>query len=186
MASKKKNGPKILELINLIQHEKGIDKESIFAALEEGLARAYERVCNYEIDVNVIIDRETGDFNYYSLKTIVDEVHDKNTEISLKEVVKNGIEAEIDDQVQILIKNVKDLSRIAAQVSKQIFTQKLREEERNIVYNKYIDKKGDLMIGSIQRKAGSTYFIGIDNSKIDVVLAPRHQIMNEKIFYEDN
>ncbi len=110
MASKKKNSQKIIELIDLIHNEKGIDKDAIYAALEEGLARAYERVSNYEIEVNVIIDRETGDINYYALKTIVDEVYDKNTEISIKEVKKIDENAEIDDQVQIYIKNTLDLS----------------------------------------------------------------------------
>ncbi|HPG31048.1 MAG TPA: transcription termination factor NusA, partial [bacterium] len=144
-----------------------------------GLARAYEKVNNDDFDIKVNIDRETGEINYYQILTIVDKPEDKDFEISLKEVQKYNPQAEIGDTVQVLLKKVNDMSRIGAQISKQIFSQKLKSEERNILYNRFIDKKGEIMTGVIQRKAGNTYFIGIDGSKIDVILGFKDQIPNE-------
>ncbi len=179
MAKKKKNGLKLLEMVDLLNNEKGIDKEIIFDSLEEGLARAYEKVNNEDFDIKVNIDRDTGEINYYQILTVVEKADDKDFEISLKEVQKYNPQAEIGDTVQILLKKVNDISRIGAQISKQIFNQKLKTEERNILYNKYIDKKGEIMTGVIQRKAGNTFFIGIDGSKIDVILGIKDQIPNE-------
>ncbi|HON57604.1 MAG TPA: transcription termination/antitermination protein NusA, partial [bacterium] len=180
MVSKKKMGLKLLEMVDLLHKEKNIDKELIFSSLEEGLARAYEKANDDLINIKVEIDRETGEKRYYQIKEIVDKVYDDDTEISLKTVKKYDPDAQVGDEVELEIKNVKDDSRISAQICKQIFSQKLKAEECNILYEKYKNKKGEIMSGVILRKTKNTYYISIDNSKIDVVLGPREQIRNEK------
>jgi N utilization substance protein A len=177
--NKKQLAAQLLEAVKVIENEKGIERESIFKALEEGLARAYEKSCNNMIDVVTEIDRNTGKIYYYQVKTITDEVYDENTEIALDEVRRFDEDAEIDDEVKLLLPE-KDLSRVAAQITKQIFTQKIKDEENDLLYEKYKDKKGELMTGIIQRKAGSTYYLSVDNSKIEVALYRREQIRNER------
>jgi N utilization substance protein A len=171
----------LLEAISAIANEKEIEKEIVIAALEEGLASAYERDAGNKIDVLAKIDEETGIINYYQIKIVVDKVYDKDTEIAFNAAKKLDPDIEIDDEVYLLLpkRKNKNMSRVAAQITKQIITQKLKFQEREVLYNKFKEKKGTIMTGDIQRKFRNSYYIRLDNSKIEVVLGPRDQIRNE-------
>lgn len=166
----------LIEALNVLEKEKDISKESLFEAIESNLIVAYKNNFNKADNVSVNIDRETGEFHIYSQKTVVDEVKDPVTEISLEEARKMKGSYELGDVVNVEIES-KDFSRIATQSAKNGILQKIREEERKSLFEKYNEKKNDIVTGIVQRISGRN--ISINLGKVDTVLVEKEQAPGE-------
>lgn len=168
--------------IEEISKEKGISKEQLFNALDAALVSAYKK--NYgsnNSNVKVLIDRETGAINVYSLKTVVEEVENDQMEIGLEDAKELNLKLQIGDVAEIKV-IPKDFGRIAAQTAKHVVVQKIREAERGIIYDEFITRENELVTGLVQRKEkNSVYF---DLGKTEAVLEAKEQVPGET--YEIN
>ena len=144
--------------------EKGIPQEVIMEAIESALISAYKKNYGTAANVRVEINEFTGDVEVLMQKTVVEEVEDEFTEISLEEAREIDSRYEIDDIVEYEV-TPKDFGRIAAQTAKQVVVQRLREAERGMVFDNYISRQGDLITGIVQRISNETLFVNIGNTE---------------------
>ena len=166
----------ILEVVASVSMEKGVDKEIIFEALEEAIASASKKLLDDEALVNVVIDRNTGDYNTFRAWEIVDEVMNEVNEITEADVDKQEI---IDGFAKIEIENI-DFGRISAQAAKQVIIQKVREAERSKITAKYEGLVGQVISGQVKRINRDFLLLEIEedlNAQI-----PRDQIIPGEIF----
>ena len=160
--------------------EKGISEELIFTTIEDALVAAYKK--NYANintsaqNVRVNMHRETGEIHVYAQKVVCDEVYDDVTEISLEEAKEISPRYDIDDIVEIEV-TPKNFGRVAAQLAKQVVTQRIKEAERNIIYNEYKEKEFDIITGTILRKDKGMVFVNL--GKLEGVIGPNEQIPGE-------
>ncbi|NLM13734.1 MAG: transcription termination/antitermination protein NusA [Epulopiscium sp.] len=157
--------------------EKGIDKELLFEAIETSLVSACKKNFGTSQNIKVIIDRDNGDVSVYAQKTVVEEVENDALEISLEEAKSIKANYEIGDIIDIEV-TPKNFGRIAAQTAKQVVVQRIREAEREIIYNQYITKEKDIITGIIQRKERKNVIINL--GKTEAILPPNEQIVGEE------
>ena len=163
----------IPQTIDILSREKGIDPQVIISAIEDAVVTAARKQFKTGEDLRARYNAETGDVELFALMTVVDEVQDSATEISLADVEAMGVEgAEVGDQLEFP-KPREELGRIAAQTAKQIIFQKVREAERNNVYDEYIGRVGELVHGFVKRFEGGR--IIVDLGKIEAVLPKTQQ-----------
>jgi transcription termination/antitermination protein NusA len=162
----------IPQTIDILSREKGIDPQVIISAMEEAVAAAARKHFKTGQDFHARYNPETGEVDLFALMTVVDEIQDPSTEITLQDERLSDVEgAEVGDQLEFPI--TEELGRIAAQTAKQIIFQKVREAERNNVYDEYIDRVGELVHGFIKRFEGGR--IIVDLGKIEAVLPKTQQ-----------
>ena len=140
----------LMHHIEMIGREKGIATEKIIEALEEAMANAARKNFRSEENMQAFFNRETGEIEVYAYKTVVEKVENPDLEISYVEAKELIEEAEIGDELAIE-KDMQELGRIAAQTAKQIILQKVREAERENIYNEYSDRIGDVVNGMVKR-----------------------------------
>ncbi len=163
----------IPQTIDILSREKGIDPQVIISAIEDAVVTAARKQFKTGEDLRARYNAETGDVELFALMTVVDEVQDAATEISLADVEAMGVEgAEVGDQLEFP-KPREELGRIAAQTAKQIIFQKVREAERNNIYDEYIGRVGELVHGFVKRFEGGR--IIVDLGKIEAVLPKTQQ-----------
>ncbi|QSX06548.1 transcription termination/antitermination protein NusA [Sedimentibacter sp. zth1] len=167
----------ILRALGELEKEKGISPEvvieAIRAALESGYKKNYSKSNNFSIES----DEVTGDYRLYADKTVVLEVQEPQEEISLEEARNIKASYEVGDIVKIEIKPKKDFGRIAAQTARQVILQKIREAERENIFNEFEGRESDLIDGIVQRvNRGNIY---IDLGKIEGVITQTEQIPGE-------
>jgi transcription termination/antitermination protein NusA len=163
----------IPQTIDILSREKGIDPQVIISAIEDAVVTAARKQFKTGEDLRARYNPETGDVELFALMTVVDEVQDSATEINLADVEAMGVEgAEVGDQLEFP-KPREELGRIAAQTAKQIIFQKVREAERNNVYDEYIGRVGELVHGFVKRFEGGR--IIVDLGKIEAVLPKTQQ-----------
>ena len=166
--------------------EKGISEELIFTTIEDALVAAYKK--NYANintsaqNVRVSMNRETGEIHVYAQKVVCDEVYDDVTEISLEEAKEISPKYDVDDIVEIEV-TPKNFGRVAAQLAKQVVTQRIKEAERNIIYNEYKEKEFDIITGTILRKDKGMVFVNL--GKLEGVIGPNEQIPNEEYKFNE-
>ena len=166
----------ILEVVASVSMEKGVDKEIIFEALEEAIASASKKLLDDEALVNVVIDRNTGDYNTFRAWEIVDEVMNEVNEITEADVDKQEI---VEGFAKVEIENI-DFGRISAQAAKQVIIQKVREAERSKITAKYEGLVGQVISGLVKRINRDFLLLEIEedlNAQI-----PRDQIIPGEIF----
>ena len=167
-----------------LEKEKGLDKNYVLDSIETALVTAYKRNFDSLENVKVVMDRKTGATHVYSVKQIVEKVENPETEISLKDAQKINPDLTLEDTVDIEIVP-RNFGRIAAQTAKQVIIQKLREAEREIVYNEFNDRKGEIVSGIIQK--ADKNIVVMDLGKLEGVMPTKEQIptetyrVNEKI-----
>lgn len=171
----------LIMAVNQICAEKELPRTVILKAVEDALVSAYRR--NYASNtavVQVTIDPEDGDLHIYCEKTIVEEVHDANTEISLEEAQKADPTAELGGTVSIeRVPN--DFGRIAAQTAKQVILQRIHEAERDALYDFYHEREGELITGTVQSIDYRTNQVTLTlGKKAEAILAPEDQLPNER------
>ncbi len=159
-----------------LEEERGISKDYLIESLEIALVTAYKRNFDSAENVKVVIDRETGETHVYSTKTVVEAAQDETLEISLDAAKKISKKYELGDSVDVEIVP-KNFGRIAAQTAKQVVVQKIREAERDIVYNEFNGKKGEIVTGIIQKADGN--IVVMDLGKLEGVMPLKEQIPTE-------
>ncbi|MGN0382922.1 MAG: transcription termination factor NusA, partial [Eubacterium sp.] len=166
----------LIDALDVLEKEKEISKEVLFEAIENSLIAAYKNNFDKAENVVVTVDRETGDFAIYSQKTVVEEVTDKVTEISLDDAKELSTSYKLGDTVNIEIKS-KEFGRIATQNAKNVILQKIREEERRVLYSQFYEKEKDIVTGIVQRINGKN--VSVNLGKIDAVLTEKEQVPGE-------
>jgi len=166
--------------------EKGISEELLFTTIQDAMVAAYKK--NYANansnaqNVKVNMDRETGEIHVYAQKTVVDEVYDDVTEISLEDAKQLSPKNEVDDIINIEV-TPKNFGRVAAQLAKQVVTQRIKEAERNIIYDEYKEKEFDIITGIILRKDKGIVFVNL--GKLEGIIGPNEQIPNEEYKFNE-
>ena len=143
----------LMGALDELERDKNISKETLLDAIEQSLIQAYKNHFGKADNVHVTINRETGDFSVYADRTVVEHVEDPALEISLVDAQKTNTNAEIGDVMKVEIQS-KEFGRIATQNAKSVILQKIREEERNVIYNQYYAKEKDVVTGIVQRYIG--------------------------------
>lgn len=162
--------------LDLFEEEKGIPREAIIDTLEKALVKSYEKNYDNNENVKVEIDRENGDIKVYSLKEVVEEVEDPILEISLSEAKKINNLYELGDEVPIEV-TPKNFGRIAAQTARNIVIQKIKDFEREAIYEEFIDRDKELINGTIQRIDNGNVFI--DLGKTEGIIPISEQVKGE-------
>ncbi len=165
-----------MDALEQVEREKGISKEILLDAIETALASAYKRDQKVAQSIEVRIAPDTGAFHVYTHKTVVEEVEDDKNEISLIDAQKINSVYELGDLVEFEI-FPKEFGRIAAQTAKQVVVQRIREAERSIIYDEFVNRVGDLITGIIQRFEQRNIYI--DLGRIEGILPANEQMPNE-------
>lgn len=163
--------------LNQLESEKGIKKDIVFEALEAALISSYKK--NFGMsNQNIVVDinKENGNIKIFKEMTVVDEVEDEDTEISLEDAEKISSKYKVGSIVRIEIDPMK-FGRIAAQTAKQVVIQKIKDAEKDIIYDDFIDREGELITGQVQRS--SKGYVFIDLGKSEGILPPNEQIKGE-------
>ena len=167
----------LLSAIEYLSKEKGVTADVICDSLEAVLITAYKKEYDGNPNATVRLDRLTGDYSIVSPKTIVAEVADEENEISLEDA--RAIDKGYEEGDEILVDvTPKNFGRIAAQAAKQVMIQRLREAERNIVYDEFYGRTDDIITGIIQRIEQKNVYI--DLGKAEAVLPYSEQIPTEE------
>ena len=159
--------------------EKGISEEAFITTLENALASAYKKQFDGGAEIAVALDAENGTIEFRATRYVVEEVQDKDKEISLEEAQ----ELDPNHQVGDTIVNVfipKDFGRIAAQTAKQVILQKLHEAERDNTFSEFSDKEGELMEGVIRKIDERNIYVELGDKKIEGVMPPLDRVPTEK------
>lgn len=166
----------MLRAFEALEDEKGISKEVILEALEAALVSAYKRNYQQAQNVEVNFDVKKGSIKVFAVKEVVDLVMDSQLEVSLEEAHHLNSAYEIGDKIKFEV-TPKDFGRIAAQTAKQVIMQRVREAERSIIYNEYIDYEDDILTGIVERQDRRYVYVSL--GKIEAVIPPEGQIPNE-------
>ena len=167
----------LMEALDMLEKEKEISKETLFDAIENSLLTACKNHFGKADNIKVEIDRETCDFLCYAEKEVVEEVEDDCVQISLEDAKEISHKAQLGDILHVEIKS-KEFGRIATQNAKNVILQKIREEERSVIYNQYYEKEKDVVTGIVQRYVGRN--ISINLGKTDAVLNESEQVRGEE------
>lgn len=166
----------LMEALDILEKEKEISKETLFEAIENSLLTACRNHFGKADNVKVFIDKNTCDFGVYAEKEVVSQVEDDMLQISQETAVKYDPDAVIGDIVKVEIKS-KEFGRIATQNAKNVILQKIREEERSVIYNQYYEKEKQVVTGVVQRYIGRN--VSINLGKADAVLGENEQVKGE-------
>lgn len=163
--------------LSALEKEKGIKKEILFEAIEAALVSAYKRNFNTAANVRVQLDCGTGEIKVFTRLTVVEDSPQPQLEISLKEARDLNPSYQVDDIVEKEV-TPKNFGRIAAQTAKQVVIQRIREAEREMVFDEYIDREDDILTGIVQRVEQKN--IIIDLGKTEAVLLPAEQMPSDE------
>ena len=165
------------QIINQLGKEKGIDRSVIIGAIKDALESAAKKKYGMNKRLEAMYDEDTGDFEVLEFRTVVHEVTDEELEISLAEARELDPEARVNDNIGFRM-STKDLGRIAAQTARQIIMQKVKDAEREVIYNEFITRKGEILNGIVQRYERDT--IIVDLGRTEAVMPPSEQIPRER------
>ena len=166
----------LIEALNQIEKEKDISKDILLEALENSLVAACKNNFGRADNIKVNIDRVTGEVNVYAMKDVVEEVTDPVMQISLAQAKMKDVKKELGDIVAVEV-TPKNFGRIAAQKAKQVVVQKIREEERKVLFTQYSGKEKDIVTGIVQRYVGNN--VSINLGKVDAILTDNEQVRGE-------
>ncbi len=168
----------LIAALKMLEKERGIDAEVLFQAIEESLVAAYKREFDAKTTDNIkaVVDRETGEMNVFLLKTVVEEVTDENTEVSLEVAKGFSEEFELGDQMEWSV-SPQDFGRLAAQTAKNVINQKLGSAERERIQNEFSSKIGDIAVGVVQRKDRREVIVDI--GRAEAVLPMSEQVRTD-------
>ena len=177
------NTTEMLQAMDELEKTEGIKKDVLMESIEQALVNAYKK--NYEStdeNIKIVMDKLDGKMKVYQEKTVVEDVQDDKKEISLDDAKKINSNYKIDDVVEFELLP-KKFGRIAAQTAKQIITQKIREASRDMIFNEFDSKKGEIIVGQIQKVTGKA--IIIDLGKIEGIMPKKEQIPTENYNVND-
>ncbi len=165
-----------MEAVEVLGKEKGIAPEVLFDAIDKALAAAYKRNYNNEANCRVSLDRVTGEYHVFAIKEVVEEVENPVTQISLAMAHKLSEDYQLGDTLEEEVTPA-NFGRIAAQNAKQVVVQAIREAERGIIFNEYVNRANDIITGVVQRVENKNVYINL--GKTEAILAPSEQIAHE-------
>ena len=174
-----KDSKELIAALDILEKEKEISRETLFEAIENSLITACKNHFGKADNVKVYINRETCEFQCYAEKEVVEtaeEVEDELLQICLTDAVKVSKRAKVGDILNVEIKS-KEFGRIATQNAKNVILQKIREEERTVIYNQYYEKEKDVVTGIVQRYIGKN--ISVNLGKADAILTESEQVEGE-------
>ena len=166
----------LLEALTLLDKEKNISKDTLLEAIEQSLIQACKNNFGKADNVKVSINPETCEFHVWAEKTVVEEVTDDVTEIALSKAKMIRSSYELGDTVNVEIHS-KEFGRIATQNAKNVILQKIREEERKVLYNEYYAKERDVVTGIVQRYLGKN--VSVNLGKVDAILNENEMVKGE-------
>ena len=166
----------LLEALNVLEQEKNISKETLIEAIENSLITACKNHFGKAENVKVEMDKETCEYHVYQEKTVVEEVEDPVLEISLAKAKMIDSKYEVGDIVNIEVKS-QEFGRIATMNAKNVILQKIREEERKVLYSEYYEKEKDVVTGIVQRYIGKN--VSINLGEVDAILTENEQVKGE-------
>lgn len=168
----------LLDALTALEKQKGISREILVDAIEAALVTAYKRNFNQAQNVRVDLNLGVGTIKVLSRKDVVaDEVEDDRLQISLDDALLINPAYEVGDIVEQEV-TPRDFGRIAAQTAKQVVTQRVREAERGLIYEEYIDREDDIVNGIVERFDARNLYVGL--GKVEAVLPMTEQIASEK------
>src|SRR5881396_693036 len=167
----------LLIVIEQIGREKGIDKETLFEALESALLSASRKTLGAAENVRMEIDRHTGALKVFGRKKVVEEVTDNKLEISLADAKALNPEAELEDELEQELPP-QEFGRIAAQTAKQVILQRVRDAERDRIFKEFEGKDGQILRGVVHRIEKRNVIVEI--GKAEAILPEREQIPGER------
>ena len=187
MKKAKANGPAIdskelIEALEELEKERGIKKDVILESIETALVTAYKRNFESSENVKVTMDGKSGETHVYAEKEVVEIVENPNLQINLADAQKLSKKLAIGDVAEIEIVP-KNFGRIAAQTAKQVIVQKIREESRNVLFDAFNDRKGEIVSGLVQKADGGV--VVLDLGRLEGVMTVREQIPTEKYHVND-
>jgi len=165
-----------IEALKDLEKEKGIEMDVLLEAIEAALISAYKKHYGSSQNVHVEINKESGDIHVYFRKEVVETVEDERMEISLAEAQQYDPEFELGDVFESEV-TPRAFGRIAAQTAKHVVVQRLREAERNMVYDQFAMRKDDIIAATVLRQEGKNLYI--DLGKTEALLSLSEQIPRE-------
>ncbi len=175
-----KIGTALFEACEELERERGISKEILISSLCDAMVAAYKKHMRVKEAANIeaILDEQAGEIGVFSTKTVVESVEEgeEDTQISIGVAKEIDEDVEVGDEVKIEV-TPEQFGRIAAQAAKQVITQRIREAERNLVLNEFLEKKGTLTTGIIQRVENRNVIVNI--GKTDAIMPQKEQIPGE-------
>ena len=175
-----KIGSALFEACEELERERGISKDILISSLCDAMVAAYKKHMRVKEAANIeaILDEQAGEIGVFSTKTVVESVEEgeEDTQISIGEAKDIDEDVEVGDEVKIEV-TPDQFGRIAAQAAKQVITQRIREAERNLVLNEFLEKKGTLTTGIIQRVENRNVIVNI--GKTDAIMPQKEQIPGE-------
>ena len=173
-----KIGTALFEACEELERERGISKEVLIASLCDAMVAAYKKHMHIKEADNIeaILDEQSGEIGVFSTKLVVDEVEDPDTQITLADAKDIVEDVEVGDEIKIEV-TPEQFGRIAAQSAKQVITQRIRDAERNNILNEFLEKKGTLVTGIIQRVENRNVIVNI--GKTDAIMPQKEQIPGE-------
>ena len=167
----------LMEALDVLEKEKNISKDTLLGAIEQSLIQACKNHFGKADNVHVAIDPETCDFSVWADREVKEFVEDPALEISLEDARRINTNAEIGDIVKVQIQS-KEFGRIATQNAKNVILQKIREEERKVLYDQYYGKEKEVVTGIVQRVMGRN--ISINLGRADGILSENEQVKGEE------
>ncbi|GAB4488241.1 MAG: transcription termination factor NusA [Thermodesulfovibrionales bacterium] len=168
----------LCNVIEQISREKGISREVMIEALESALLSAMRKRYGGRENVNLAIDRKKCTITLYETKRIVESVENPHEEISVKDAAKIDPSRQPGETLDLPL-DLHDLGRIAAQTAKQVIFQRVREAERDVIYNEFKDKAGQIVTGTVMRKEKGCYFLNL--GKTEAVMSIKDTLPNENL-----
>jgi N utilization substance protein A len=165
-----------IKALDALQEEKNIDKEELIEAIEQSIESAYKKNYGGAQEVDAILDRDTGEIKVFANWNVVDEVENPETDMLLEDALAIDPEAKVGSTCRVEVAP-KDFGRIAAQNAKQLIFQKIKEAERNIIYNEFLEKQDEIVSGIITRVDRGLVYVDVGNG--EAVLLPSEQVPGE-------
>ena len=168
----------LLQAIDEIEKEKGINREIMFLAVEAALISAYRKNHGVTFHVDTKVDRKTADILFQRYHSIVETVEDPEMEIAVEEAKKHIDDAAVGGRVNSpLVFNVEEFGRIAAQTARQVLVQRIREAERDLLYEEYRTREGEVVTVIVQKVIGDKVILNLD--KVEAIMPQKEQISKE-------
>lgn len=173
-----KIGTALFEACEQLERERGISKDVLISSLCDAMVAAYKKHMHIKEATNIesILDEQSGEIGVFRTKLVVKEVEDENEQISLADAKEIDEDVDLDDEVKIEV-TPDHFGRIAAQSAKQVITQRIKEAERNLVLAEFLEKKGTLTTGIVQRVENRNVIVNI--GKTDAIMPQKEQIPGE-------
>ena len=163
-------------LIEQVSREKGIDRQTLIQTLEEAIKSAIRKKFGSKLDLDVTFNEEYGEIEAFQFKEVVEEVSDPDKQVVLSEALKLDSESEIGDELGIRM-DTETLGRIAAQSAKQVIIQKMKDAEREVVYDEFKSRKGEIVNGIVQRVDKGAILVNVGQA--EAILPQKEQIPRE-------